>query len=171
VNIRAGLIDSGAAHNIVGRNTLDIIMGSLGMSRAEKCQPQSPIHRFGAHGASIEPDFGIIIPWDAKDMNGQTHSFNLRADVLEGDHPLLIGCPTLVSMKASLDFDKILLKATINGRQCSMKLMKCGNHLFLENHMPPSNLVPVSPAEQSHESYYGSNDHAWTQLFPRPDHC
>jgi hypothetical protein len=101
---RSALIDSGAVHTIIGTSTLDKIMNAHGIVRVEKCNPLAPIHRFGTAGAPIEPEFGAIIPWRVKDMEGDQHDFNLRADVLEGDQPLLIGCPTLMVMKSSLDF-------------------------------------------------------------------
>jgi hypothetical protein len=66
-------------------------------------------------------------------IEGSTHSVFFRADVHDGDHPFLIGCPTLISMNASLDFGALLLKAKINGKTCSLQLHKRRNHLFICN--------------------------------------
>jgi hypothetical protein len=167
-----GLIDSGAVHTIIGKATLNSMMNSLNFAKLEKCSPQAPVHRFGAHGTPIEPEFGVIIPWKAQDTEGSTHSFFFRADVLDGDHPFLIGCPTLISMSASLDFGALLLKAIINGKTCSLQLHKRGNHLFICNQSESLNEDPISKEEQIHETtYYGCNDYAWTQFFLQPDHC
>jgi hypothetical protein len=108
---RSGLIDSGAVHTVVGLSTLNK-MELYNITRVEKCQPLSFVHRFGTSGIPIEPEFGAIIPWTARDKIGREHCFNFRADVLEGEHPLLIGCPTLVATKASLDFKNFEMKAT-----------------------------------------------------------
>jgi hypothetical protein len=62
------------------------------------------------------------IRWTCTDIEGKSRSFNFRADMLEGDHPLLVGCPTLVSMKEVLHFDTLVLKADINGIKCSVLL-------------------------------------------------
>jgi hypothetical protein len=87
ISAQLGLIDSGAAHTIIGKATSDSMMTSLKFPKLGKCSPQAPVHRFGAHGTPIEPEFGVIIPWKAQDIGGSTHSFFFRAYVLDGDHP------------------------------------------------------------------------------------
>jgi hypothetical protein len=54
---------------------------------------------------------------------------------LEGEHPLLIDCPTLVAMKALLHFKNFEIKATINNEECILILSCVGNHLF-SGHFP-----------------------------------
>jgi hypothetical protein len=132
-------------HTVIGEVTLDNMMGSLGITQVKKCSPLSLIHRFGAHGTPIESDFGVIIPWRVKHSSGDILSFNFRVDVLDGNHPFLIGCPMLVSIKASLDFGELALTANINGVQCTMGLTKRGNHIYLKKygrHPPKSPLSP-----------------------------
>jgi hypothetical protein len=102
----SALIDSGAVYTIIVSANLDEIMGFYGIVLVEKCQPFSLVHRFGTNGTPIEPEFGAMIPWIAQDITGMKQEFNLRADVLEGDNPLLIGCPTLNTLQASLDFSE-----------------------------------------------------------------
>jgi hypothetical protein len=89
------------------------------------------VHRFGTHDTPIEPEFGVIIPWTAEETQGNAHALNVRADVLEGDHPFLIGCPTLMAMKSTTIFEKFSLKAIINDVACSLPLKKRGNHIFI----------------------------------------
>jgi hypothetical protein len=170
--IQAALIDSGAVHTVIGKATLDTMMGSLGIIQVKKCSPLSIIHRFGAHGTPIEPDFGVIIPWRVKNSTGDIISFNFRADVLDGNHPFLIGCPTLVSMKACLDFGELALTATINGVQSVLGLMKQGNHIYLEYEPTSSKETPVPRDQRLHEvSYYGQNIDEYAQFFRQLDHC
>jgi hypothetical protein len=131
------------------------------------------VHRFGAHGMPIEPDFGVIIPWVAQDVKGNDHSFFVRADVLDGEHPLLIGYPTLVSMQAILDFHNLTLKAFVNGKACLLKLKRKGNHICIEN---LSKVIKIGDSttriDQNNEStYYGTNDSSWTAFFRQPDLC
>jgi hypothetical protein len=173
---RAGLIDSGAVHTIIGKSTLNDMMAALNISKIEKCQTLSPVHRFGTHGTPIESDFGLIIPWSARDIEGKFHTFNIRADVLEGDHPFLIGCPTLTSMKASLNFSEAELNVNISNKCCCFKLRKQGNHLFIEHNS--SGTAKVSHIEPEHEhnyikSYYGYENERLTlsQFFQQPGHC
>jgi hypothetical protein len=99
--VKSALIDTGAVHAIIGNSTLDNMMKALNIGKIEKCQPLQVVHRFSTHGVPIEPEFGVIIPWTANDTQGNAHSFNLRADVLDGDHPFLVGCPTLMAMKST----------------------------------------------------------------------
>jgi hypothetical protein len=86
-----------------------------------------------SHRAPIEPEFGVIIPWTANDTQGNAHSFNFRADVLDGDHPFLVGCPTLMAMKSTLIFENLTLKATINDMACSFPVKKRANHNFIDH--------------------------------------
>jgi hypothetical protein len=168
----SALIDSGAVHNIVGKSTLDTMMSCLRLAKVEKCQTLQMVHRFGAHGTPIEPEFGVIIPWTCNDIEGKSHSFNFRADVLEGDHPFLIGCPTLVAMKAVLHFDTLVLNAEINGTQCSVQLLKRGNHIYID-HVPliKGPIIGFGEDQDHGSNYYGMGDLAWTQFFQGPDHC
>jgi hypothetical protein len=90
-------------------------MKSHHISRIDKCQPLSPVHRFGTNGTPIEPELGAILPCSAQDVNGVEHHFNIQADILEGDHTFLIGCPTLMALKEPLEFDALNLDAANNG--------------------------------------------------------
>jgi hypothetical protein len=130
------------------------------------------VHRFGTHGIPIEPEFGVIIPWTADDTQGNAHSFNFRADVLEGGHPFLLGCPTLMAMKLTIIFEKFRLKAIINDVACLLPLKKRGNHIFID-HAPVSPAVlPIHAEEQAtDENYHGHHDLQLAQCFLLPDHC
>jgi hypothetical protein len=167
---RSALIDSGAVHTIIGQSTLEKIMKSYGISRIDKCQPVSLVHRFGMNGVPIEAEFGAILPWSAQDVKGVEHNFNLRADVLEGDHPFLIGCPTLMALKASLDFEALNLEATINGTRCAIPLYRSGNHLFLGHASRPS--IPTTDRtlyqHQPPLGHYEILVVSLVQYFPRP---
>jgi hypothetical protein len=99
----------GGCPDLVGLSTLDKIMKSCRIGRIEKCQPFPSVHRFGTHGTPTEPEFGAIIPWAALNTKGAKHEFNLKAEVLEGDHCLFIGFLTIISMKYSLGFSKLRL--------------------------------------------------------------
>jgi hypothetical protein len=170
---RSALIDSGAVHTIVGLSTLDKIMKSYGISRIEKCQPLSLVHRFGTNGTPMEPEFGAIIPWAALDTGGAEHEFNLRADVLEGDHPLLIGCPTLINMKASLDFNDLKLSATINDKRCVLPLHRGGNHIYM-GHAPRTLVQGADDTLYQHQfssGHYDPPSAGTAQFFQQPGHC
>jgi hypothetical protein len=98
------LIETGAVDSIIGKSTLDSVMKSLNIGKIQKGQTLQVVHRFGTHGTPIEPEFGVFISWTAEDTQGNAHSFNSRADVSEGDHPFLIGCPTLMAIKSTIIF-------------------------------------------------------------------
>jgi hypothetical protein len=125
------------------------------MEKVEKCPPLALVHRFGAHGTPIEPDFGVIIPWVARDVKGNNHSFFFRADVLDGEHPFLIGCLILVYMQAILDFHNLALKAFVNGTDFLLKLKRKGNHLFIKNMSKNIKIGDSTPRiDQNNESTY-----------------
>jgi hypothetical protein len=167
-----GLIDTGAVHTIIGKSTLDNMMRSLGMGKIEKCQTLQIVHRFVTHGIPIEPEFGVIIPWTAIDNQGKAHSFNFRADVLDGDHPFLIGCPTLMAMKVTLIFETLSFKAIIDDTACNLPLKKRGNHIFMDHAPVSPRIIPIDVEEQKHdETYYGHQDIGWKRFFLLPDHC
>jgi hypothetical protein len=61
------------------------------------------------------------------------------------DYPLLIGCPTLTTMKADLDFNDLRLSATLNDTRCILPLHRSGNHLYM-GHAPRAFVLhPVDP--------------------------
>jgi hypothetical protein len=169
---RSALVDSGAVFSVIGMSTLDNIMQAYGIKDVEKCQPLSVVHKFGTNGTPIETEFGAIIPWVVQDTNGREHEFNLRVDVLRGDYPLLIGCPTLVSMEAVLYFVGPKLSATINGTRCDLPLRKTGNHMFMDyafRAMQTTNTtLPQGPSRMElYELPVGDA----VQFFRRPGHC
>jgi hypothetical protein len=170
---RSALLDSGAVFTVIGTSTLDNLMTSYGMESIEKCPPLSLVHRFGTNGTPIEPEFGAIIPWSIRDKENVEHSFNLRADVLADDYPLLIGCPTLVALKATLFFEDMKLSATINGVRCDVPLSQHGNHVFM-NHAPRKFLQSTNQtvaARNSVAGRYEPYDSDAGQFFRRPGHC
>jgi hypothetical protein len=168
-----GLIDSGAVHTVIGAATLDVMMKRYNISRIEKCPPLSIVHRFGNNGTPMEPEFGAIIPWTVRDVYNKDHCFNLRADVLDGDHPLLIGFPTLVAMKASVDFETLEMKTTINSSVCVLKLSRKGNHIFIGHTptIPINSTQNVISAPDDDTFYYGISFSGMSQYFQQPDHC
>jgi hypothetical protein len=106
-------------------------------------------------------------------MEGIQHDFNLRADVLEGDHPLLIGCPTLMAMKASLDFCELKLGALINESRCTLPLHRNGNHLFLDHAPRAVSEIDNHNMTQNASSlgHYKLPCAETIQYFRRPGHC
>jgi hypothetical protein len=101
------------------------------------------------------------------------HSFNLRADVLAGDYPLLIGCPTLVALNATLFFEDMKLLATINGVRCDIPLSQHVNHVFMD-HAPREYLQSTNQTVAARRSLVGRYepfDSDAGQFFRRPGHC
>jgi hypothetical protein len=173
----SALIDSGAVFTVVGLATLDRIMRAHSIGKIEKCQPLSLVHRFGTNGTPLEPEFGVIIPWVVRDVKGTEHSFNLRADVLEGDFPLLIGFPTLIAMRATIYFGDLKLSAVINDTPCDLPIRQDRNRLFMD-HAPravvqtTNNTVYQNPFSLGHDTaHYELPAEGTVQLFRRPDHC
>jgi hypothetical protein len=169
---QSALVDSGAVFSVIGMSTLDDIMRAYGIKGVEKCQPLSVVHKFGTNGTPIETEFGAIIPWVVQDNKGKEHGFNLRIDVLRGDYPLLIGCPTLVAMEAVLYFAELKLSATINGTRCELPLRKSGNHIFMDYAFKARQTTNATfPLEPSRVDYYKLPTGEEVQFFRRPGHC
>jgi hypothetical protein len=170
---RSVLLDSRAVFTVVGKSTLDNLMTAYGIDRIEKCPPLSLVHRFGTNGTPIEPEFGAIIPWSVRDDKNMEHSFNLRADVLVGEYPLLIGCPALVAFKAVLFFEDLKMSATINGTRCDIPLNQQGNHVFMA-HAPravSNSTNQTLAARRSSFDHYKPIGSDIVQFFQRPGHC
>ena len=58
-------------------------------------------HRFSAHGLPVYTIFSAVIPFKCIHIKRHEHKFHLKAEVIEGDNPLLIGLPALLSMQAT----------------------------------------------------------------------
>jgi hypothetical protein len=148
-------------------------MKAYANGKVEKCQPLLLVHRFGTNGAPIEPEFGAIILWVERDFIGKEHSFNLRADVLERDYPLLMGSPILMAMKAALYFGDLKLSAVINARQCDLPLRQNGNHVFMDH--AASGTAKAANHTLTHLTsvidLYKPSAKVAVQFFLRPDHC
>lgn len=65
--------------------------------------PSPPAHRFG-----VDPliciRFRASLPWQVQTEEKFQFCFQIAVDVLPGQHPLLLGLPTLVAMRGALNF-------------------------------------------------------------------
>jgi hypothetical protein len=165
----SALIDSGAVFLVIGSEMLENVMQAYGIPKIENvspfCGPQ-----FWSNGTPIETKFGAIIPWAVRDTKKNVVLIQPLADLIPGNHPLLIGCPTLFAMEATLSFANPVLVAEINSICCNILLLWKSNHLFM-GHAPriilASNAIIV--AEQSHMNFHSLSG-GTTQHFQRPDH-
>jgi hypothetical protein len=60
------------------------------------------VHKFGANGEPLKRLFSCELPWNAVQTNGEFFPFKIVVDVLPGEHPFLLGFPTLKLMSAQI---------------------------------------------------------------------
>lgn len=97
------MIDSGASSSIVGKKTLDATLNNLKIERLQDARPMRVSHRFGTNPERFSTICAVSFPFRSTDQAEPL--FNIQFDVIEGDLPFLVGLPSLLSMRASLNFN------------------------------------------------------------------
>ena len=101
----SGIVDTGAFRTLIGEDTLLSFMSSMNLDSVNVIPGLTPqAHRFGVDGPPISTSFRATLPWQVRTDKELYVFFNIAVDVLPGQHPLLLGLPTLVAMKAALNF-------------------------------------------------------------------
>ena len=101
----SGIVDTGAFRTLIGEDTLLAFMSAMNLNSVKVIPGVTPpAHRFGVDGPPISTSFRASLPWQVRTDKDSEIFFNIAVDVLPGQHPLLLGLPTLVSMKAALNF-------------------------------------------------------------------
>lgn len=105
INTPSAIIDLGSCCSVLGKVILDRAMRKLGLNKLndeEICQQE---HLFGPSSNPMKTICAVRFPFTCSDPHGgNVISFDIRLDVIDGTLSLLIGLPSLVSMKASLNF-------------------------------------------------------------------
>eukprot|EP00171_Calliarthron_tuberculosum_P023568 IDg23568t1 len=126
------IIDSGACASVVGKDTLDIVMKSFGMSSVENTTPSIHAHRFGNHQEEQKTLFAIRFPLTCQCSNKkEIAKFHIKFDVIPGELPFLIGYPSLKAMKANLNFKFNEIGFHLRDKHVRIKLETDENHIYL----------------------------------------
>jgi hypothetical protein len=86
------------------------------------------VHKFGANGEPLKRLFSCELPWNAVQTNGECFSFKIVVDVLPGEHPFLLGFPTLKRMSAQISFDENTLAVKTRGNVVMLRMDSSGSH-------------------------------------------
>ena len=88
-------------------------------SELESLEPCHPAHLLGRHGKMQKSLFSVRIPLPLKENLGTVHG-----DVIEGDHPFLIGLPTLERTIAKYDQEGMSLTIFMGEKKVTLELKK-----------------------------------------------
>ena len=106
-------------------------MMSYGLTQIQTSAPSKFKHQFGNSGDPMMAIFSARLLFSVQDVKKGRLEFALKADVIHGDHPLLLGLPSLRAMKAKINCESGTLEISINGKERKIQLQNDGNHLFL----------------------------------------
>jgi len=157
------IVDSGATNSVVGKSTLDAAMSYLNLSKIPDSTIKQKEHRFGPSSTSLPSKFAVLMPFvctgDRLKQYGNRDKleFDIHFDVVDGDLPFLIGLPTLVSMRASLNFITGSLSIEFKSMRYSLKLQHQNHHFCLP--MKPTvtfagKARPYDKKQSPYASYY-----------------
>lgn len=159
----SAIIDSGSCCSVVGKVTLDRAMRKLGLDKLideDICQQE---HLFGPSNNLMKTLCAVRVPFTCSSPHGgKVINFDIRFDVIDGTLPFLIGLPSLVSMKASLNFRYSNISIIIDRVIYRLQLVKRSSHLEL-----PLNCNIVHQRslrvynEQRGENNIKQNHHSW----------
>lgn len=97
------IIDSGACSSIVGKKTLDKALVKLKSDKLIYAVPSRPHPRFCTSEEQHNSLFAVRFPFYSTDQPDPL--FNIQFDFIDGSLPFLVGLPTLIAMKSSINFN------------------------------------------------------------------
>ena len=89
------IVDSAAATSLIGEETLKCYANCMSLDDLERQVPILDVHCFGRYGKEVKTLYSVLIPLPITD-----HNVLVRADVLPGAHPFLLGGDTQERMGA-----------------------------------------------------------------------
>lgn len=126
------ILDSGACASVVGKETLDKMIRAMGLEGVPDGTPSRDQHRFGNHSEVHRTICAVKFPFTCSDEHGScVASFDIVFDVINGELPFLIGLPSLLSMRATLNFRYKSLGLHIGTNYMRIRLEHCDSHIIL----------------------------------------
>ena len=122
------IVDSAAGSSLIGIDTLKRYAEILQFDaeKLPKFEPMMKTHRFGYYGEEIKSLYSVNIPLPLKDRR-----VTVRADLLPGAHPFLLGGDTQERMRATLDYASRTLCMMLGNIPIKVKLIKPDKHLLI----------------------------------------
>ena len=121
-----GVIDSGCGRTLIGKETLEALLGKLEQTTSRKAEKYeaSNSFRFG-NGATEVSQMAVRIPVGIGGINGL-----IDAAIISGRAPLLLGRPTLEKLNVSLDFRNKTMSFLDTNKMVPMKVNEAGQLLI-----------------------------------------
>ena len=131
---RTALIDTGPWQLLIGNEMLDQLSEVISSQKFSQMSSLQTEHKFGKKVDTFCSLFSVEIQFAVyNQINGQTSKFRVRADVLEGSHPFIIGTPTLHKIQSKIDTPSNKIHFTVNGKRQEERLIQGGNHLYISH--------------------------------------
>ena len=111
------LIEKGAWETLFGWFILDNLMNSLKLSHLEKSPLNAKISQVGKRGGRSNVRLLQKILATINALKDEPTNCTARENVLEGNHPFMLGLPTSKKVQATLDLWKNVKILAINGNQ------------------------------------------------------
>lgn len=128
----SAIIDSGACASVVGKRTLDDALRTLEIDQLEDDKPIQSEHQFGPSDHPRKTICTVRVPFMCKDpQKNETVHFKIKFDVIDGSLPFLIGLPSLLAMKATINFQYHSLSLAIRNSLYRLQLVRQSSHLRL----------------------------------------
>jgi hypothetical protein len=104
--VASAILATGAVGSIIGKEVLDRFMKELALTSIRTVDDSNHrVHKFGTNGEPLKRHLSCELPWNAVQTNGECFSFKIVVDFLPGEHPFLLGFPTLKRLTAQIIFD------------------------------------------------------------------
>jgi hypothetical protein len=104
-------------------------MEQLGLTTIRTVDDSSPrVHNFGTNGEPLKRLFSCELPWNAVQTNGECFSFKIVVDVSPGEHPFLLGFPTLKRMSVQISFYENFLAVKTRDKVVMLRMDSSGSH-------------------------------------------
>lgn len=126
---KGAIFDSGAYSSVVGKRTLDSTLAALKIDRLPDAKPLRTSHRFGTSAEKHMTICSVQFPF--RSTGHADPLFDIQFDVIDGDLPFLVGLPSLISMKASINFNLKWLGVRANDEYVKLNLTLVNGHVYL----------------------------------------
>lgn len=149
------VLDSGACGSVVGKKALDRAMSNLGLNGIPEASIAREHHRFGDHPEAHRTISAVKFPFTCTDeRDGQEAQFDIQFDIIDGELPFLVGLPSLIAMRACLNFKFKHLGLMIGSKYLKIPLHFQDSHVLL----PFSSTIKRSAnAKAPHHHKSGNN--------------
>jgi hypothetical protein len=127
--VPSAILDTGAVGSILDKEVFDRFMEQLAFTSVRTVdESRHRVHKLGRNDEPLQRLFTCDLPWKAAQAIEESLPFKIVVDILPGEHPLLLGFPTLKRMSTQISLDENTLAVKSRGKIAKLRIDSSGSH-------------------------------------------